>query len=78
MAQEHRRIFVMKNPRVWMGIRYVINAFPMRALQPKMVTTMAMRGLLNMDKHGYRLTSLGMWIASKEKAKEKKRCKPQL
>jgi hypothetical protein len=65
MAHDRRVIFTMKHPRMWCGIRYAINSFPMRTLHGTMVATLAQSGYLRMDKRGYYvLTTKGQLEAS--------------
>jgi len=73
MARDERRIFINQHPNR-KRIRYLINSFPMRVLNGVMVGRMAAKGFIVLGKRGYfDLTSTGMWLASREKAKEKKK-----
>jgi hypothetical protein len=65
MAKESRVIFLQKHKRIWMGIRYAINSFPMRTLQGTMVAGLAQAGYLELNKRGYyTLTAKGQLEAS--------------
>jgi hypothetical protein len=73
MATDSRAIFIMKHPRVWMGIRYAINAFPMRTLHGTMVAHLAQGGYLTLDKRGYYvLTALGQLEAAAKDVRRRK------
>jgi hypothetical protein len=65
MAKDERVIFLQKHPRLWMGIRYAINSFPMRTLYGTMVAKLAQGGYLKLDRRGYYiLTAKGQLQAS--------------
>jgi hypothetical protein len=57
MAKDSRVILLQKHPRLWMGLRYSINSFPMRTLGGTMVAKLAQLGYLKLDRRGYYVLS---------------------
>ncbi len=65
MAKDERVILIQKHPRITMGIRYSINAFPIRNLRGSMVASLARGGYLTLNRRGYYiLTAKGQLVAS--------------
>jgi hypothetical protein len=73
MASDRRVILLQRHPRQWCGLRYSINAFPIRTLHGTMVASLAQRGYLRLDKRGYYvLTVKGQLDASLKEQRRRK------
>lgn len=73
MASDRRVILLQRHPRRWYGLRYSINAFPIRTLHATMVALLARRGYLRLDKRGYYvLTVKGQLEASLKEQRRRK------
>lgn len=53
MAKDRRVILVQQHPRLWCGLRYSLNSFPIRTIHATMVATLAKKGYLTLGRRGY-------------------------
>lgn len=73
MAHDQRVILVQKHPRIWCGLRYALNSFPIRTLHASMVAVLAEEGYLTLGRRGYYvLTTRGQLEASLKEVRARK------
>lgn len=73
MAKDRRVILIQRHPRMWCGLRYSLNSFPIRTLHSTMVAALAEKGYLTLGRRGYYTLTTKAQLAASLKDRRKRR-----